>query len=478
MNPAVVFFVALQLFFAAPSVEIWVNPSVTDTGDGSQLHPFRNLSTAISAYPGESVRIHLSAGFFRGPFSIDGRVQLDGKASSVLYAEGDQPVLEGRGAVSLAGISLQGGKTGIVMRGMLHLEGVHFSGQRQTVIDLIQGFAEIDNSELIASVSQVIGVQLHPSTHAHLRATRFEGPFRRAVNSKDAEVLVVGCDFGMSVEGIHHSNGLLTVQKSVFGEGRGAAMFVGEGAHARISSVQIFGHEYGLQSFSAELDVDDFISVRAVRAGIALVKTRARLTDLLLVDSGSYGAIQMVSSDAQVQHLRVHHAQIYALNILQSHLTLSNAELTDIGKASDQPAEAVSLRETQATLHSLTILRSEGLGVQVAQASRVSADDLTLIGCQEGGVVAETSSEFRGRSVWVSDSWGAAITVPDASSVMLSGFSSEKNRSGPLWLDCAQGAHASVSWLRGDASDSSFEACVKISPDWVWGADAKSKRGH
>ena len=64
-----------------------------------------------------------------------------------------------------------------------------------------------------------------------------------------------------------------------------------------LEDVTVTGHEYGLQGLEATVEGRGFTSVRASRAGVALIGSRGTLEETVVQGSGSFGALSLVGYD-------------------------------------------------------------------------------------------------------------------------------------------------------------------------------------
>jgi len=171
--------VGVPLPAAAPPLqeEVWVDASTVEPGDGSLAHPWKELPDALKSRPGP-LRVHLRAGLYRGPFTLDPGVALVGHGLAVLYAEGPEPVVSAPGPVSLEHLTLQGGAGAQFGQGA-HLLQVEISGAKPVSLRVSGGTSDFEGVTLSASFSETVGLQLEGGAFVRCAHCSVQGPFRR-----------------------------------------------------------------------------------------------------------------------------------------------------------------------------------------------------------------------------------------------------------------------------------------------------------
>lgn len=440
-----------------PVAELWVDGSAPEGGDGSRERPIKALGQALAGSP-RPLWIHLASGLYPGPFELAGGVALEGVGTVVLHADAGV-VVRASGVTSFAGLTIQGGATGIESDGELVLERVALSGQREVALRMTRGSARLERAQFQASVSETRGLVLEGGTTAAVRDSAFLGPYRRAVDARGgSELTVEGCRFDGPVTGLNQVEGRATVRRSAFSGGRGAAIFSASGA-LRLEDVRVHGHEYALQARKAwQLRVRGFASDGAERAAIALLESRAEIEDALLLGSGSFGAVQLIASEVSLRRFWIHRAEAYGVVARGGTLTLTDGVVSRVTDPGDGAGDGVLLRQTTARIEAVSILDAAGSGLHAAEAARVQVRAMTLERCRWGGVLAETLAQVEGASVIVRSS-AAAVVVPDEARVRLDALVAERSGQGPIWAECARGADVALVRSRSDGAPLPHSPC-------------------
>jgi hypothetical protein len=445
--------------------ELWVNQASLPGGDGSTARPFKSLSEALAKAEKRPTRIQLAAGLYAGPFRTAGPVQISGGPSSILFSEGLDAVLLPGAEIQLEGVGVQGGSIGIEASGRVSMRGVLFSGQRMAAVRLRGGALTAHASTFSASISETLGIVLEEDAEADLSACIFLGPYRRALQSKSRNTVgITDSRFEGPVTGIHQTAGTIRVQRTSFSGGRGPALFTARG-RLELSDVRVHGHEYGVQcGEGATLKADGFSSIRADRAGIALARATAELEEIVIVDSGSFGGLQLVSAAASLRRFWIHGGEAYGIHARDSQLTASDGAITQIKDRDGAAGDGIHVRGGRTTLASVSIRIAAGAGALAAESAELSMRDVTLENCRWAGLIAETLARVRGSSLWVRHAGGAAIAVPSEADVQIDLLGSEGNSQGAVWAECASGAQVVLSRPRGDALGGTTSRCVRIAP--------------
>src|SRR5262245_30643699 len=70
-------------------VELWVDASALEGGDGTEARPLKTLGAALeSARAVGAAHVHVRTGLYRGPFTLPAGWAIDGPESAVLFVEG------------------------------------------------------------------------------------------------------------------------------------------------------------------------------------------------------------------------------------------------------------------------------------------------------------------------------------------------------------------------------------------------------
>ena len=444
------------------SAELWVDAFASAPGDGTQGHPYSRLELALSKLPPDGGRIFLGEGLYRGPFRIPAAVELQGTSSTVLFVEGDDTVVTARGSVLMKNLTIQGGGLGVESFDRLTLDGVQLSGQHRIALQASSGEVEVRRSSFAASVSEALGIAAKPGTRIRISDSQFDGPFKRAIELRtNGSLEVRDVAWQGAKVGIHQIGGRSLLQNARFSDGAGPAVTVGKG-ELRAEQVVIVGHEYGvLANEGAVVALRDFVSFRSQRAGIALVHARAELDGIQAVDSGSFGAIQLVSSEASIRRFWLHRSSDYAIQARDSRLQAANGVITEVGGHSSEDGDGIHLRHSRAAIQSVLVSSAQGAGILAAEASSIALRDVQLLSCRGAGVLGDTFAQIRASSLWVRSSQGAAVVALGRSTVVVEGLTSEQNQEGPVWAECQNGAWVRL-WRAQVEDGFELSPCVEV----------------
>ncbi len=445
-----------------PAAELWVDAFAPASGEGTAARPYRTLERALSKLPARGGRVFVAKGLYRGPFRIPADVEIQGTSPAVLFVEGNETVVSSKGPLLLTNVSIQGGAIGLETSGRVTLDGVHLSGQRQVAVRVASGELNVSRCRFSASIADVLGIAAAPSTRVLISESSFEGPFRRAIELRSKGTLQVrDVEWQGSNIGIHQTGGKSLIRQARFISGTGPAVTVGKG-ELHSEGMVVFGHEYGLlANEGAVVSLHDFISVRAERAAIALVQARGELDGIQTVDSGSFGAIQLVSSDATIRHFWLHRAIDYAIQARNSRLDASNGVITEVRDVGGSEGDGIHLRKSIGTVQSVVVRSAQGAGVFVAEGSSIALRDLQLLHCRGAGVVSDTLARVLASSLVVRSSEGAAIVALDHSRVVVEALTSERNEQGPVWAECQSGASVELWRVNADQAFELVSPCVE-----------------
>ncbi len=447
----------------SPAIEVWVDASALGEGNGSIDRPFKTLSAALTRAGDAAVRIHLAPGLYRGPFRPPPAAQIDGKGTAVLFLDGSGAVLTPRGSLALANVAIQGGSVGIESAATLRLSAVSFSGQRSLAAHLSSETLAAEKTTFSAAVSEAGGIKIDADATATLVGCSFQGPFRRAVELKGpggfhlSDSVFVG-----AVIGVHQVGGSAVIERTRFSGGRGPAVFCARGT-LELRDVDVYGHEYAVQcGEGASVRALRLSSVRAERAAIALARATGQLEEITIIDSGSFGAVQLTESTVALRRFRFHRAEAYGLLARRSWISVADGAISDVLDSGGSAGEGIHLRGTRGSIESVSILRTAGAGLLAAADSSVQLRDLLVEKCHWGGVLAETLSRVSGSSWTIRNCDAAAIAVPDAAQVELDVLRSEGNAQGASWVECARGGKLRVSRATVDGVAGSVNPCGEV----------------
>lgn len=423
---------------AAAPIEVWVDGSVPEGGDGSRNAPLRQLGPAL----GPGVIVHLRSGLYGGPFTLPDGVRLVGHGEVVLYAEGETTVLTAPGAVSLEGLSVQGGFIGLDARGTAGLHRVHFSGHRRVALTA-SGTLTLEDAVLDGTVSETMGVQLTAGAKAVLRQLRFTGAFRRAVDATGATLTVDDLKSEGPAQALHVEHSDVTASKLAVAGGTGPAVFAAGGT-LTLTDTTVNGHEYALQARKTALTVRTFRSNRVQLAAIATVDCTGTLEDLSVEQSGTYGALQLLDSTLKVKKVKVKQARTTGIFVRKGKVTLEDATVEQTrGDRDGSGGDALHVRDADVTATNLVVRDAEGVGAYASAAARLNLSRFSCERCRVGALLAELAADLTAKGVTTRGGEGPAISVLDKATATLEDADLVTTQIA-IWADCDQGAHVTV----------------------------------
>jgi hypothetical protein len=425
----------------APSrLELWVDAQAEEGGDGSRGRPLRRLAPALSASAPQRL-VHLAPGLYPGPFvALDG-TELVGGSAAVLTAPGGVGVLEAQGAVRLRRLLVQGGTVGLSAKGVLGLDAVRFSGQREAALVLASGARlEAAGSLFEASVSGAVGLLLEPGAQAQLQGCTFEGPWQRAIEARAPGGLSLAKS---SIRGAVTALKLLGGRADVFdvtiSEGRGPALFVSGGALS-LHRVEVRGHEYALLTgLGAVVEAEDLSSTGADRAGVGVVQAKAHFVRLNIASAGTLGGLQCVSSEVRVEGLRVTEVRGLGVSTRGGSLQLDDAVVRRTREPDGSGGDGLQLRGGRAVLANLTVQDAWGACLLAAEGAEVHLTHASLERCHTAGLAVETGARLWTSAVTVQSSEGPGAVATSDGELVLRGFRAVAT-DGVVWAECANGA--------------------------------------
>jgi hypothetical protein len=312
---------------------------------------------------------------------------------------------------------------------------VRFAGQRAGAVRMEAGHLTVEGGVFEGGGPGTVGLLLAGPVRAEVREGAFIGAFRRGVEARGAEVELEGVSFRGPETALYQGQGQVRLRRSTVEGGSGPGIFVQHGV-LRLEDVTVTGHEYGLQSLEATLESRGFTSVRAARAGVALVGTQGKLEDTVVLGSGSFGGMTLVGSDLDVLAIRVDRADSYGIAATRGRLRLRQAVLTHLTARDGDSGDGLHLRDTEVDAEDVKVRDVAGVGVLSAQGSRLTLRDASLEGCKEAGVQAETQGQVTAVGLDVRGSRGPALIALDAGVLRVDELSARDISGGLVWADC------------------------------------------
>ncbi|WP_238539870.1 hypothetical protein [Corallococcus macrosporus] len=299
---------------------------------------------------------------------------------------------------------------------------------------------------------------------AHIRASTFTGPYRRAVRLRGADmrarledVRFSGPATAVGVDGAHAE-----VLRSSAEGGQAAAFSVMSGTLI-LDEVTVTGHEYGLSAMQAlRLEVHRFTSVRAQRAGMGVSLSRARLRDIVVRESGSYGGLQFLGGDLDVQGVRVEGAGEYGLMALRGKLRLRDADIRGVRTADNVTGDGLHLRQVEADVEGVVVREAQGACVLAAQAARVSLRGAKLEACGDVGLMTDTLARLDASSVKI-DGAASALKAQGGSELRVESLDARGLAKGFAQAECEGGTQVLLKDLRSEDTRGLPETpCVQV----------------
>jgi hypothetical protein len=447
----------------SPHVEVWVDGSTPESGEGTRARPFRSLPEALAG--AGAVTVHLAPGRYPGPFVLPEGIRLEGAgAATVLRGEGPETLVRARGDAVLTGLVLEGGGWGLEGGGALRLEEVRFTGQREGGVRMREGRLVARASTFEAARAEAVGVSLEGTARAEVRDSAFSGPYRDGVLIRGgAEAVLEGLRFQGPATAVEQQEGRTTLRRVSVEGGRGPAVWVVEGAMT-LEAVAVTGHEFGLAANRAEVDVRGFTSVGAARAGLAVLSSRGGLEDVVVRGSGRYGALQLVDSDLTLKRFRVEGADAYGVQATNGRLKASQGTLTGLRSTEGLFGDGLHLRGVVAEVERLEVRDVVGAGVLAAQGAQVTLRDVTLSGCQQAGVAVESHGSVTARGLEVRGSGGPALAALRDGVLRVESLTASGNKEGLLWADCEGETQVHLGRYHSDETKVLAAPCVTKLP--------------
>ena len=434
----------------APPMERWVNPGAPQGGDGSREKPFKLLEEALQGVTGPAV-LHLSTGMYRGPFRTPAGVRIEGSRATVLYVEQGQAVLEPQGELGLSNLVVQGGQVGIRSAHRLELDDVELSGQREKAVVMTAGHLRARSTRFAGTVSETVGVNAAGPVTVELTDSSFTGAFRRAISVEaGASLQIRSSRFEGPATAVHAIRSDVALQDVDVSGGRGIGIFAAGGS-LKLKSVRVLGHEYAvLARDDAKVDATDLSCIRPDRAGVGLVAATGRFDQLVIVETGSYGAIHQVGGELELRRFVIRAADAYGIHVSAGQLIAEDGVIVGVGDTGGGAGDGIHLRRSRARISGVSVSNTSGSGVLAAEGSRVALRDLVLERNRWGGVLAETGAHVEASSIAVRAS-SSAIAVPGDALVKIDAVTAKDLVHGLIWAECAQGAEVQVARTPGAA---------------------------
>jgi len=428
-----------------PAGLVWIHGSTT---------PHRSLQEALASLAPGCGRLRLGAGLHRAGLTLPPGCTLEGPPEAVLEG-GDQPfTLQTPQGVRLHGLTIRGGKDGLVAGGETLAEGTRWADSGHSAITLQVGARfRGQGNHFAARVPTPVGITAR-GAYLVLRVARFEGPFERAVELKGGSLTLHGASFeGAATAVLQVGDTVELTDLSVRG-GQGPAVVLAK-VEGSVRGLRVEGHEYALLTREvSNLVGEDLYSHAAIRAAFGLVLTRARLRGLYAMRPGPFGGLQLVKGEVEVRDFWIHQATEQAITTHDTTLRLTDGRITDLSTASEGGADGVQIRGGVAHLRRVEVWRASGVGLLVAESGQLHATDVQLVECGLAGAAAETKGVLLAGRLTVLRSGGPALLATEKGRVEVETLFSSGNALGVVTADCPTGAQVNLGqvFASGNAS--------------------------
>lgn len=472
------------------SAELWVDGAASG-GDGTRERPLRTLTEAL-ARPGPK-RVHLAAGRYEGPIQLLEGTRLIGEGPSTILAATDPglTVVDASRDTALEALLVEGGGWGLEARGPMKVHTVTFRNQARGAIRLTAGSLEGRSLRFEAgpgsqartcslSDTKRVAAPPAPETPAGLgvlveagamgdaapslilRDSVFVGPYERAVRARGgASVRLEGVCFQGPRMALSQEGGVAEVERARASGGAGTAFSTVEGALTLVD-VRVQGHEYGVTANRARLSVRGFTSEHAARAGLGLTATNGLLEDVTVKDAGTYGALQLTSSDLEVRHFRLEGSREYGVVALQGRLRLRDGVITNVSTADGIAGDGLHLRQVEADVDTVTVEGAKGSCVLASQRARVTLQKARLSGCGLAALAVDTHATLASRNVDVRDTAGSVLLATEEGRLQVEDLTAKDARGELVSTDCEGQTRVHLRHLDASTTRGLQSPCVQL----------------
>lgn len=439
---------------------LWVDASAPPGGDGSASRPLKLLP----AHVGPELEVHARTGLYRGPFRLE-RARLVGHGAVVLFSEEPGATVASAEDSRIAGVSLQGGAVGLEARGVVELEGVHFSGHRTAGLRAHPSSMVLGRGlQLEAPAGRATAVEAS-AAHVQLTALRVRSAWHRGLSAMEAEIILEDASFEGPATAVHGVGGRVRVERFASSGGTGPAIFVSR-CRLSLRHAQVRGHEYGLQTGAGtKVDVEGLEVEGTQEAAVALSGTSGILRGLELRGSGSAGALQLLGAASAsgltdggagdeaptvlVERSRVRDVPALGVLVRQCRTVLRDVTVEGVrqevdGTLGPSLGDAFHLRDAWVDADGLSVRDAEGAAVWASAGARVTLGRLTSVRTGVGALVVERYARVDARAVTSEASRGPAVSVLEHGTLRIRELASKGSDAPPLWVDCDRGGAARV----------------------------------
>jgi hypothetical protein len=245
--------------------------------------------------------------------------------------------------------------------------------------------------------------------------------------------------------------------------GRSTGLLVRDGA-LHVEETAVTGHEYGLASHGATLEVRGFTSVRAERAGLGLTRSTGRLEDIQVRESGSFGALQLIDSDLEVRGFRVDSADAYGVVATKGRLRARDGTITRLRSSEGFTGDGLHLRGVNADIEAVEVRDVPGAGVLAAQGAEVVLRDVTLIRCKHAGLLVENLGRVKAQGLEVRGPGDTALAVLRDGEASVDVLTASGLTEGLVWAECEGSTRVRLGRLKTEDRRGLTAPCVEQPP--------------
>jgi hypothetical protein len=401
----------------------------------AEARPERRIESAsepLVLVPGTTFR--LATGLYELNGELPDDVELVGGPAVVLHTEA------GLGATRavLRQVAIQGGQTGLTVRGPVTLEDVSFSGQRQVGVSVeAGGTLTMSNGVVEGTVPETRGVVV--AGRAALTGTVFKGALRHGVRVTGGEASLTEVKSEGAAEAVHVSKGRAVVTRSTAAGGRGPAFYAMEG-RLELRDVSVRGHEFAVQvTQKSELDVDGLDSDRAELGAVAAVGSKVVVKRMGVTRAGSHGALELLECQSRVEDVSASTVSDVAVTVRLGRLEARKLRVRQVKDPDGNGGDGIIVRDGVVVLEDVEVTDIGGMGLVATAFATVDVKGLRCEGCRLGALLVERRATVKARGIVSLGSREAAVNLPDDGVLELEGLEVKGGGTG-VWAECATGA--------------------------------------
>jgi len=429
-------------------------------GDGGPDRPFQTLVEAVAAAGQGDVEIRVASGEYPGGFPLRPGMRVVG-GGAVLVHDAAACVVRAAGGL-LENVMVQGGEVGVCAEGPVLLRSVVLSGQRRAAVQVAPGAVlDAEGLQVEATLPDITGVELQPGGRARLSEARFDGPFQKAVSSRQAELAVSRSAFHDARTAVHAVGGKVVLDQLYAGGGRGPAVYVGQ-ARAELSGLRTDGHEFGLLvGTGSHVTVRGLDSRGAERAGVGFDQSEGELEDVSVLNAGNLGALQLTGSRVKVTRAELKGAVYAGIQVLGGEVALRGIRIHHVTRESEGDGDGLVVHRARVTLDDVRVEGAEGGGLVVGSGAEVEAGALEARFVQHGAVFAGAGASVRIRSIKASGVGDVVLAATEGARVSVQSLEAE-DVTQTAYAECASSSRICVARGPGVGKAEAPSACVEL----------------